>query len=143
VVRQQLGPLLHEERPPVEPDGDTATEALQAGRYAPPTYESDEAGKWEERWYDWWGRHALRAARDGGLFPNIVLRRWWDLVEISWNSEPLAGAPADLRFAVPSGQARLWPADVADPLYTVVVDATEQLAERLPESKRIAALKRL
>jgi len=134
--------LLHEERPPVEPDGDTATEALQAGRYAPPTYEPDDAGKWEQRWYDWWQRHALRAARDGGIFPNVVLRRWRDLVEISWDSEQLAGAPADLRFAVPSGQARLWPADVADPLYTVAMDATEQLAQRLPESKRIALLKR-
>jgi Zn-dependent peptidase ImmA (M78 family) len=134
--------LLHEERPPIEPEADTATEALQAGRYAPPTYEPEEAGQWEERWYDWWQRHALRAARDGGMFPNVVLRRWRDLVEISWDSDQLAGAPADLRFAVPSGQARLWPADVASPLYEVAVDATELLAQRLPDSRRIAHLKR-
>ena len=134
--------LLHEERPPVAPEGDTATDALRVGRYAPPTYDIDEAGKWEERWYDWWDRHALRAARDGGLFPNVVFRRWRDLVEIAWDSEPLAGAPADLRFAFQSGQARLWPAAVAGPLYAVAVEATEQLAARLPESKRITSLKR-
>jgi len=134
--------LLHEERPPVAPEGDTATDALRAGRYAPPTYDAEEAGKWEERWYDWWDRHALRAARDGGLFPNVVFRRWRDLVEIAWDSEPLAGAPADLRFAFQSGQARLWPAAVAGPLYSVAVDATEQLAARLGESKRITLLKR-
>jgi Zn-dependent peptidase ImmA (M78 family) len=134
--------LLHEERPPVPPEADNATEALRASRHAPPTYGFDEASEWEQRWYDWWGRHALWAARDGGLFPNLTLRRWRDLAEISWDSEPLAGAPADLRFAFQSGQARLSPSDVAAPLYSVAVDATEQLAERLRDSKRIAALKR-
>jgi Zn-dependent peptidase ImmA (M78 family) len=134
-------PLLHEERPPGEPQADDAVHDLRATRYAPPTFDDRDALRWEQGWYDWWRRHALPAAREGGLFPNVVFRHWRDAVEVSWDSETMAGADG-LQFAVPYGRARLRPTDVAEPLYAVAIDAAQELRERLPASKRIGQLVR-
>jgi Zn-dependent peptidase ImmA (M78 family) len=139
-LAKNWNPLLHEERPPAAPQGDDAVDDLRATRFAPPTLDDREALQWEQNWYDWWHRHALSVAREGGLFPNVVLRRWRDSIEVSWNSEIVEGAPQDLQFAIPYGHARLWPHDVAEPLYEVAVEATRQLRERHPESSRIARL---
>src|SRR6202167_5099517 len=134
-------PLLHEERPPGEPQADDAVHDLRATRFAPPNLDDHDALKWEQGWYEWWSRHSLTAAREGGLFPNVIFRRWRDSVEISWDSEAIAGA-AELQFHVPYGWARLWPTDIAEPLYDVAGDAARQLRERLPNSRRIGHLVR-
>ena len=134
-------PLLHEERPPGEPQAADAVHDLRATRFAPPNLDERDALKWEQGWYEWWCRHSLVAARDGGLLPNVVLRRWRDSVEISWDAEAIAGADG-LQFHAPNGQARLWPTEVAEPLYAVATDAGQQLRKRLPQSKRISRLVR-
>jgi hypothetical protein len=140
-LAESWNPLLHEERPPGEPQADDAVHDLRATRFAPPTLDERDAYKWEKGWYDWWSRHSLPAAREGGLFPNVIFRRWRDCIEISWDSEAVAGA-SGLQFAIPYGRARLWPTDVAEPLYAVAVEAAEQLRQRLPASKRIGRLVR-
>jgi Zn-dependent peptidase ImmA (M78 family) len=135
--------LLHEERLPNSNAAATATESLDRTRFAPPRLAGSEAEfNWESAWYSWQLRHSLRAARAGGLFPNIVIRRWRDEVEISWANGGLPGVPAEVgfEFLAPLGQGRLDPLDVAQPLHTVVAAAAAELASRLPQSERMSIL---
>lgn len=135
--------LLHEERLPNANAGTTAAESLNLTRFPPPSLPGPEAElEWESAWYSWRLRHAIHAARSGGLFPDVTIRRWRDDVEVSWTAGPLPGRPAEFRyeFLAPTGQARLDPIDVAKPLHAVVSAATTELASRLPESERVAAL---
>ena len=64
-------PLLHEERLPVKVGDETGWTSLHATRFPPPTIEEDEqkASGWESAWQDWWMRHGLQAAREGGIVP--------------------------------------------------------------------------
>jgi Zn-dependent peptidase ImmA (M78 family) len=96
---------------------------------------------WEQEWYDWYRRHALRAARSGGLFPNVVLRRLNDYVEVSWDDEPSAGTPSGFRFSLGQGSALLDPDDIAKVLYEIAVDAVGYLQEAIQNSERVNALK--
>lgn len=134
-------PLLHEERLPNRNVGDTAVESLAITRNAPALAAEVDISTWEQEWYDWHGRHSLRAARKGGLFPNISLRRVRDYVEISWDDEPSAGTPPGFRFSLAQGSALLDPDDVARPLYELAVDAIGYLQETAQKSERMQALK--
>jgi Zn-dependent peptidase ImmA (M78 family) len=134
-------PLLHEERPPAEPQASDAVHDLRASSAAPPTFDADDAFKWESNWYQWWGRHALKSSRQGGLFPDIVMRRWRDKIEISWEPDITPGAD-ELQFHVPYGQARLAPDEVAHPLYESILAATEELNARIHKSARVGRLLR-
>ena len=137
-------PLLHEERLPAQNLGDTAWESLRATRFPPPAIENDDlqAG-WEDAWRSWWMRHALRAASDGGLFPDVVVRRLRDLVEISWGQTRAAGMPEHVDFAESaSGFSRLPAAAVADPLHEVLAGASEHLLSRAPASERFRKLRK-
>ncbi len=141
-------PLFHEERLPVKVGGDTGWTSLHATRFPPPAIEDDEekASEWESVWQEWWMRHGLQAAREGGLFPDVVIRRFRDLVEISWGSVRGEGGPYRFDATEPAGFGRLPPQAVAEPLYAVLSGASEyllSLAERplqLDEYPRIRAL---
>lgn len=91
--------LFHEQRPPVSNAGASAWESL-AETFRPERF--DKPDGWdtaaEEVNRSWASRHCLRTARAGGLFPDVVVRRWRDEVEISWGESPLAGAPEGFRF---------------------------------------------
>jgi hypothetical protein len=65
----------------------------------------------------WWSRHALRAADSSALYPDIVLRRLADDVEISWTARQPTHAPDGFRFALSPGAATLPIANVAGPLW--------------------------
>lgn len=134
-------PLLHEERLPNRNVGDTAAESLSLTRNVPPLAAEIDIATWEEEWYEWRRRHALRAARSGGLFPNIVFRRLHDYIEISWDDERSAGTPSGFRFSLGQGSALLDPDDVANPLYELAVSAVSYLEEAAPTSERLDALK--
>jgi Zn-dependent peptidase ImmA (M78 family) len=134
-------PLLHEERLPNRNVGDTAVASLAMTRNAPALAAEMDISAWEQEWYDWHGRHSLRAARRGGLFPNIVLRRLRDYVEISWDDERSAGTPSGFRFSLSQGSALLDPDDVARPLYELAVHAVGYLQETAPNSERLQCLK--
>ena len=94
-------PLLHEERLPVRNDGDTAWTSLRATKFPPPAIENDEekASEWEAAWQNWWARHAIRSASEGGLFPDIILRRVRDSVEVSWGPAPGEGTALSLQLS--------------------------------------------
>jgi len=135
-------PLLHEERLPVRNAGDDAAEALRLTQFPPPWVPEEKALSEENEWHSWWSRHSLRAARSGGLFPDVHFRRWRDQIEVSWTSEPLAGAPADFRFLASGGIERLRPEEVAKPMGTVAREAVDHLLESDPTSERFLALRR-
>ena len=137
--------LLHEERLPAKNAGETAWESLRATCFPPPAIEDDEreASAWESAWQGWWSRHALQAAREGGLFPDIVFRRLRDQVEVSWGPAAVAGMPDHYRFTESEmGAARLPPQSVAEPLHDVLSDAARYLSASMPDSRRIKALNR-
>ena len=56
------------------------------------------AEAWERAWQDWWSRHAIRAAREGGLFPDVVLRQSRNEIEVSWGNSRIQGMPIILIY---------------------------------------------
>ncbi|MGC4806241.1 ImmA/IrrE family metallo-endopeptidase [Micromonospora sp. DT233] len=140
---ESWNPLLHEEKLPNRNIAETAVEALELTRNAPFLVEETEAFSWEQERYEWKARHALRTARSGGLLPNIVFRRLRDSIEISWNDEPLAGALDGFHFSCAAGAALLAPEQVAQPLYDVLLAATDYLTQEVPDSQRIVRLQAL
>jgi hypothetical protein len=101
--------IFHEERLPNKNAGEDAWLSLDAPYVAPDFLPEEMATKWEEHWHSWWGRHSLRACCNGGLFPDIVFRRWQDKVEISWANSELAGTPDHFGFLFLGDYARLEP----------------------------------
>ena len=136
-------PLLQEERLPVRNAGASAWQSLCNTRFPPVAIEDDDrkASAWEDQWQHWWRRHALRSASDGGLFPDVVIRRCRESVEISWGEVPSAGTPSGFAFLASSGSSRVAPAEVAAPLYNVLLGATEYLLSVRSDSERFTALR--
>jgi Zn-dependent peptidase ImmA (M78 family) len=128
--------LLHEERLPCRVAADDAAQSLAATAFAPPT----ASPSWESDWQIWWRRHALQAARHGGPYPDVVLRRWRDEVEISWRNRVPAGVPVSLEFLAASGVERFAPSEVAEPLFEVTEQACAYLLKLRPDSARVKKL---
>ncbi len=138
-------PLLHEERLPAKNMGNTAWESLRATRFPPSAIEDDEqkASVWEAQWQGWRTRHAFRSAMEGGLFPDIVIRRLRDQVELSWGSARVTGGGNYHQFTESEqGFAMLSPQSVAEPLHEILSKATQHLSSQIPGSKRVKALNR-
>ncbi len=133
--------LLHEERLPVRNAARDAWISMQRTADPPPGFSEHAAEQWEESWHNWWQRHSLLAAREGGLVPSLFIRRWRDLIELSWGDRPIAGAPKWFKFDAIHGSARFFPADVADVLYAVLDDASHHLLSELPSSPVFAQLR--
>lgn len=139
-VASSWNPLLHEERLPNRNVGDNAVESLAITRNAPALASEVDISEWEQVWYDWYQRHSLRVARNGGLFPNVLFRRLQDQLEVSWDGELSVGTPAGFRFNLAQGTELLNPEDVARPLYDVTLEAVEYLREHAPDSVRIESV---
>jgi len=133
--------LLHEERLPLRIGGDDSWHSLQATAMPPPALDEQGEHRWDVEWHRWWQRHSLLACRQGGLFPDVIFRRWRHLVEISWGLRRLAGQPDYFRFLANDGFARLPVAEVAQPLYSVLRQAAAYLAEQASGSARLAILR--
>ena len=133
--------LLHEERLPGRNAGRDAWISMQQTAEPRPALPDDAAEHWEENWHNWWERHALQAAREGGLVPNVFIRRWRDLIELSWGDRPIAGAPEGFTFGAIHGRARFAPGDVADVLYGILDDASHHLLNDLPTSLTFTQLR--
>ena len=135
--------LLHEQRPPVSNAADTAWMSLaqtnRPERFDLPTGWNTAADEANSAWA---ARHFLRACRSGGLFPDVVIRRWLRDVEVSWGESPVAGAPDGFRFLHGQGAARLAPDEVAAPLFSVLAKAVDLLLQAAPQSERLAQLKK-
>jgi Zn-dependent peptidase ImmA (M78 family) len=130
-------PILHEERLPA-PDFATASEVAHDQSVIMAQF----SGRPDADWSPWWARHSLLACREGGLFPDVFIRRYRAVVELSWDSRRLAGAPGDFAFLASDGTYRVDVDAFARPLYDAVGQALGQLAARLPQSARIAELRR-
>lgn len=73
----------------------------------------------------WWSRHALRAADSSALFPDLVVRRLVDDIEISWTARQPSFAPDGYRFTLAPGAATLPVHEVAVPLWNALTWAVK------------------
>ena len=71
----------------------------------------------------------------------MVIRRLRDEVEFSWGEAAQVGAPDGFRFLHGSGSYRMTPDAVASPLFDVLRQAVEALAEEQPQSSRLLTLR--
>lgn len=134
--------VLHEERLPLRNSGDSAAEAMAVSRTPPPSLSETDEFAWLDRWTEWWGRHSVRAAREGGLFPDIYLRRYRSSLEVSTGAERLVGVPENFAFLTPHRRYEIEVREAADVLHPVLTAAVAELARRVPDSPRVAALAR-
>jgi len=132
--------LLHEERLPNLQALDTGVAALAATHTAPALAGEADTITWDEDRFEWRSRHAIRSARVGGLFPNVVIRRLRDLVEISWDDEPIPGESPGFRYNASAGMALINPTQVAEPLFEILSTAVSYLANTDTTSYRISNL---
>ena len=89
---------------------------------------------------EWTRRHSLLMHRNGGIFPDVWLRRMGSQIEISWTADHPAGVPRGFRFNNGDGSILLSPHDVAEPLYAVLKEASAALSLALPQSARLKKL---
>jgi Zn-dependent peptidase ImmA (M78 family) len=133
-------PLFHEERLPLRNGGASAAASLAKTRLPPISLKQVDDFDWLDTWSEWWSRHSIRSAREGGLFPDIYLRRYRDQLEVSTGAEPLPGMPSHFGFLAP---CRAYHADLlqaAEAIHQVLTAATGELRRRLPGSGRVEAL---
>jgi len=137
-VAENWDPMLHEERLPLE---QFATAADFAAEARGPSADFDLPGYWEreELNYDWDQRHSLRAASNGGLLPDLRIRRLRDKVEFSWGRTPISGA-TDIEWQAPSGYFYADPTTTALAFHEVIFEAANQLVRVQPESQRFRQL---
>lgn len=87
----------------------------------------------------WRNAHALNSASNGGLLPDLYLRRYLDTIELSWTAATPLFAPDQFRFTSGRGLAYLAVKDVAVPLWNAlqwVVQSSEKFT--LEEADRNA-----
>jgi Zn-dependent peptidase ImmA (M78 family) len=132
--------LLHEERLPLLNAGLSAAAALSISRRPPLSLKDVDEFEWMDAWSAWWQRHCVRSSREGGLFPDLYVRRYRDLLELSTGTESLPGIPDDHVFLSPNRRYELDPIEIVDALFTVISSAAQELRRRLPSSPRIERL---
>ena len=137
---QNWDPLFHEEHLPFDDTAVDASTLLQRKQSPPLWFADDRALGHESIWYDWWQRHSLQACREGGLFPNVTVRRWRELLEVSWDEVRLPGVPEGFSFLASRGYSRLDPLTVAEPLYAVVSEAVSFVTSKVKHSERMSRL---
>jgi len=126
--------LLHEEKLPVSPTAPDAATSIVASWFRAPG-PGDEQGM-----YEWQGRHCLLSCRDGGVFPNVAMRRRGDRLEVSCQNDTAPGAPGHVEFFDEKTCRVVEPVEAARALYEVLEDAARSLRSRLPTSKRLTGL---
>jgi Zn-dependent peptidase ImmA (M78 family) len=129
-------PLLHEERLPAPrvPDASRAAESVGMSLRSPtPDWEAAES------LHAWRARHSWRTAADGGLFPDIWMRRWRDQLEVAVGTEAEPGQPRHFRFRAPEVY-RVDAAEAAEALFAAVEALAEELLRRRPSSERLSSL---
>jgi Zn-dependent peptidase ImmA (M78 family) len=105
-------PLLHEERLPALGKASEGPHARGAYLQALSLFGDEERFA---PWQNWASRHSLRWAAEGGVLPDVFLRRVGDDIEISWGDRLTPGGEA-ATFAADDGVAHVAVADVAAPL---------------------------
>ncbi len=141
-LSQCWDPLLHEQKLPIKQSDakNTAWASFQSLFQPPIGYDDNQASEWDKKWHEWMTRHSLLMARDGGLFPDLFIRRYRDQIELSWGEILHPGAPQGFRFCVPGGFVRLSPASVSEPLFELLKGSAQFLMDRCAGSERIEIL---
>ncbi|MDZ4851482.1 MAG: ImmA/IrrE family metallo-endopeptidase [Pirellulaceae bacterium] len=127
--------LLHEERLPNKNQDRDAWLSFRHTASPPLALGEEQSDIWEENFQAWWSRHSLLACRDGGLFPNLFIRRFRDFIEFSWGPSPIAGKPEHYQFFAAHGYARIEAQLVVDQLEGLLDSATQHLRNEIPNSK--------
>lgn len=139
------GALFHEERLPLSNRAADAAATMSQLMAIPPDPAlvsrgiAQDAEGWIEEWQAWWERHNIRAAAEGGLFPDVYLRRWGDLLEVSVGTDRQAGTPEHVVFRAAS-TSHLPLVPVATALQEAGLAAAKLLAGRRPTSARLRTL---
>lgn len=92
----------------------------------------------------WRNAHALNSASNGGLLPDLYIRRYLDNVELSWTAATPLFAPDQFRFTSGRGLAYLAVKDVAVPLWNAlqwVVKSSENCALEKADQNALDRLK--
>ena len=133
-------PLMHEERLPLRNAGISAADSLRNTRLPPVSLKEIDEFSWLDDWSAWWSRHSTRSAREGGLFPDVYLRRYRESLEISTGTEALLGIPSDYVFLSPNRTYHVDPLVAAEVFFTVLKGGITELRRRLPDSERLCNL---
>ena len=134
--------LLHESRLPIRNVAADAWSSLAETAIPPDWFSAEKEEEWRATWKQWWNRHSVLAARQGGLLPNVFIRRWQDLIELSWGPVRLAGQPPHYRFLASSGYRRFGVEEVSEALFDVIEGAVAHLRKALPDSRRLEVLQK-
>lgn len=120
-LAENWAPLLHEEDFAWE-DGRTVPALVSCREVLRETIDrTDPAGRAVYRAAQHWAaRHGLRTAAEGGLLPDLFLRRFGDEIELSWGTGAPLFAPDGFAFLSVPGVARLPVEDVAGPLWQML-----------------------
>jgi Zn-dependent peptidase ImmA (M78 family) len=134
--------LLHEERLPLNNADADAASAMTRLLIQPLRLVRSDLDEFErlERWQSWWSRHNIVDSVAGGIFPDVYIRRWGDLAEISAGASMAPGVPSHFRYQNVNFVRRVPVANVASAFYDVLQRAVAELLRRRPESARLAAL---
>lgn len=122
--------IAHEGRLPWAPRlGTFAATQMASTEFPPVSAKDDVVERWHEDWWQFFTQHCLASAREGGIFPNVWVRRTGNDIEVSWDNE---SNPAELplRFLERSGVALVPVADFADATLSIVSEAASELLQR-------------
>jgi Zn-dependent peptidase ImmA (M78 family) len=125
--------LLHEERLPSNVGSGDAWNSFYTSFDPPYGVTEEQVDQWHERREAWWQRHALQSCREGGLFPDLLIRRMQNTIEFSWGPTRPCGAPSYYEFVASPGFRRIEPKTVVKHLSSVVRAALTYLATECPQ----------
>jgi Zn-dependent peptidase ImmA (M78 family) len=117
-------PLFHEERLPSVRPAPAGVTARDAYLHAWSLFGGDVAF---DPWFAWAERHSLRRWAEGGIVPDIFVRRVGDDLEFSWGDRPQPGAE-DAEFVAEAGRAHVPVSIAASALREAIAWFTSQEA---------------
>ena len=82
--------------------------------------QGDALDEYFNKLQEWHQHHCISSAAEGGLFPEIYLRRFRDNIEVSWTGRTSIYAPPDFIFQADAGVANCNFSAVADSLWEVL-----------------------
>jgi Zn-dependent peptidase ImmA (M78 family) len=137
-------PLLHEQALPVRNADEWAASAMMRINH-PDTF--DRQGGWDSKAEkaadEWFQNHCLWSCREGGLVPNVVIRRFFDKAEISWTNHSAPGAPSHFQFQFDNRGVRLPVVEVAETLHQFLHHASSYVAAMADTAESRALVTRI
>jgi Zn-dependent peptidase ImmA (M78 family) len=139
-LTEMWDPLLHEERIPGREQGVAAASAMRELNQVEPA-DDDAIVEWFAAQQLWLGRHSVQAAREGGEFPALFIRRRRARVELSWDERHAQqGSDSPLFVEASAGHGLVDPLEAAKVLHSVLRDSAEALRHMDGSSPRIGSL---